>query len=736
MDYRVGMSFTPLLVIFSLLLITITFVAAEADEVNDTKEYKVLGKKLNLDYRIANKLDTVDWTENTKIWRILFPIKIGEYWNGFYGYLDIEVKKDGLHGPININGKRESPFSAEDFCVAMKKAEDKSLILVIDLDSYYRDGESRKLFNMAVNGSDGGGENEDIGMITKGILHKFEGKYATIIPSKTRAGWEGGIFTIEVTLEGDIPVKPKDEFKLYDSFVLIGSKDMKFELTKENAKAIAEAESELEKAIDYLESIEADKAFEASSAIMELAIDSVSNAKENLNNAYESAAIISDLEFDDMTKPIKYSIDKSKFKREEFKGLIESEINDREMITCLKIAPGDPIYAPGYIVSYTTLFEGNIASVVNTEFSATIYFDTNLTDEYLERILSDGDEPTVKIIKGEENYEDKNDESKDKDNVSVAGRGLVKDEKREAQAFVVIDRQLREGDKIKIILHDEEEKEKIDMPIINDTVKEVKGTPFKDERIFSAQIMTENSEGMTNARAKIDYKNYRSFRTGRFVGGRIRWHAAADISNGDTSSEDYLKGRCELQFIRFLSRTSEGLAYKLYVGAAGSGSYFPEGDANFHEYGGTVAGEFGLSRGNLEEPKNVLRLRISPTFAFGFTRQKGPQGDTYNTDKFFRGSFPGDFSYNFNGFGFKGEAILSIIRSGERTELGLPTSWPFYFGFTVTFDPKIVEGFPFGLDAQSPVALNFTFEEGRKPPKFEEIDSRLSFGFEYAPVIK
>jgi hypothetical protein len=779
-----------ILVVVAFSHVTVTLVGADdnnakGDEEKGEKEYVILGRKLVLNDEPLEDLPTVTWGVKTELRRILFPLKTDELWNGFYGYIDcveeevVVKKEDGelksriLKGPIKIEIEDtkevyDAPFSAEVFENAIGEAKDEPLVIVLDLGKFYLGREfEEKPISKAVD--------EGIDAVSFTAVYEAEGEYAALVPVQTKAGWKsdgeksGEELEIEFTIESDISEMPEEvEYVIFGSFISVdgsyyslldpefndairdarekrddalsvyreAEKDAKekFEAAKSEYMSTAEPidetldkpevkESDFDKAVEvYANEIHATK------LIKDKAVEEYNSALDEARKSAKDRGYTlkySLVETEEKTTVFRYTYTGKPKQIDTKKDLSKTEAVGNELTACLKIVPGDPIFAPGYIISRTKLFEGNIASIVNTEFNATVYFDTNLTDGYLKNVLKN--KAIVKIIKGEDDGEDKNDESEDKDGVSVADKGLVKDEKREAQAFVVIDRQLREGDKIKITLREEGK----DIPIITDTVKEVKGTPFKDERIFSAQIMAENSEGITNPRAKIDYKDY--WRP--FSRGRLRWHLAGDISNGDASSEDYLKGRCEF-YGRLTSGTSEGFASELYVGAAGSGSYFPEGETNFHEFGGTAAGELSLRWGNLEEQENVLRLRASPAFAFGLTRQKTPQGDRYNNDRFFRGSFPGDISYNFSGFGFKGEAILSIIRSDERTELGLPIKWPFYFGFTVTLDPKIVEGLPFGLDAQSPVALNLTFEEGRKPPKFEEIDSRLSVGFEYSPVIK
>ena len=241
------------------------------------RNYNVMGRDVVLgreeivvgaDGTVSVNKEVID---DIKVWRVLFPIRTGKGFNGFYGYADflLTTDKDGKEfftGPITINEKTktdeadevksydgpfsaedftldlkyekskeggkddfesiggpsstegfeldikykknkadaadkvesfEGPFSAKDFETAMEIAEDKSLLILVDLNQFYKKNDKelngKELLKEIRKGAEGSAATlPDIkDTVEKCMLKRVESKYATLIPEKTYAGWKG-----------------------------------------------------------------------------------------------------------------------------------------------------------------------------------------------------------------------------------------------------------------------------------------------------------------------------------------------------------------------------------------------------------------------------------------------------------------------------------------------------------------------------------------------------------------
>ncbi|MEE9457332.1 MAG: hypothetical protein V3W11_09320 [bacterium] len=432
----------------------------------------VLGRKLNFVAPKQIQRPPKEQEDHYILWRILFPIKAEGRWDGFFGYVDFtnyptkennEIKGGAddrdIWGPVFLKDDCVSPFSKADFIAALKKMENEAPIIVLDrlkwkgkvseatsengknddgTEGGDRDQAPNDLNGKNDDGEEGGdrpGPRSDLDPVTLAVVNKFEGKYAALFPDDLRAGWvwrgASERFEIELAVAADVPVKP-EAVNRPDSVVLIGKEYYALEELQLRAWRVLEAMPEGQGGSVFL----AEEGFYAAPPFNYYYVltpfgadadDSAETAADGTASSWPGAG-----------------------------GFFKEDVVGKELILCLKVAPEDPIYAPGYVVARAKLFEGEVVSALNSDFDSRIYFKTNLTDEYLGRIFKyeRRDGPVkIKLIEGQDDDDPDRaeDDPKDKE-VRVETYGLTGGEEKTAQAFATLRRQIKKDERIKLSL--------------------------------------------------------------------------------------------------------------------------------------------------------------------------------------------------------------------------------------------------------------------------------------------
>jgi len=674
---------------------------AKAPAGGQEEPYNIMGNRLILQ---TGEPQTIEWSAAEDFyWRLLFPLKTDGRSSGFFGYLDCYNPKkiggkpeDFVSGPVNIKNKQESPFSADDFREAVKKVDERSLFIVIDLNQYYTE-EERGGFNAEREP----GVEKMATPIAVGTLRRFDGKYAAILPVKTAAGWDEEGFLVRIDSAGDLPVPPLP-FDEGSSFVIVG--DKYYRLEKGSAKT-------------------------ADGKIIEKDGDGTTPPGKPAK------------------PPFRYEYRVRPFERKEagtkggtFHGdtpvtrgfsLSEGDVPGKELTVCLKIPGGDRYYAPAYVVASTKLYEGHFVSAVNTEYGSRLYFNTNIIDEYLKSPLSP-ESVEVTLIRGEDDAVNTGKDAKG-GTVNVPDARFVPAKSEEgaaAQAFVTLDRQLKEGDRVKL----EIKKGELTILTINEELKEVKGSTFKDERNLAVQALFENEFDAKNVRIKVDYSDFQPISV-----GRGRWFIHGDMLNSEANREEYVKGDGSL-FI--LGVGGSRFPVRFNFGPSLNGSYFPNDPAEFRHVGFSAVAEIAYYAGDIAKQKDLWRLSCAPEGNYSLDWEllrplsaAAPSGERVRRAAW-KGYFPFAAAYSFDGVRFEAKAAPSYLGKEAREAFGLRNAIPLYVAVTASLDPKFVKGLPRELDSQSAVAVNFTYELGRDPLRYERLGNKFSLGFEYAPVKK
>lgn len=671
--------------------------------------YNIMGNELKLQ---TGDPETIKWPDAEDVyWRVLFPLKTDGRSSGFFGYLDCIKKENGvsgayLYGPVNIEDKQVSPFSAEDFRVAVKNVDERSLFFVVDLNQYYTKEEERENFNPKTTP----GIMEMTTPITVGTIRRFEGKYASLMAVKTAAGWDDEGLLVRIDLAGDLPVPPLF-FDESSSFVIVG--DEYYDLERRNAKAADGTAIGRRGGGTTAVRKRAEPPFRYEYVVFPFQGVGRKKPEVSLLSTERGSALIP-------TKLVTRGL-----------SLSEDKIPGKELTVCFKIPADDRYYAPAYVVANTKLYEGRFVSAVNTECGSSLYFDTNMIDEYINNFLKKGTVDVI-IIHGKDDVIYKENDAKG-EKPKVLDKGCVtakSGDELKAQAFVTLDRQLKEGDRVKL------EIKRGDLPIltIDEKVKEVKGSAFKDERYLSVQTLFEHEFDINNVRVKVDYSDFQPVPT-----GRCRWFFHGDMVNSEATEEEYVKGDGSL-FI--LGAGGSRFPVRFSLGPSVNGSYFPNDPAEFRHVGFGAVSEFVYYAGNKAEQKYLWRVSFAPEGNWNWDWEREPPvtagapfGERIRKG-LGKGYFPLTASYNFDGVRFEGKAAPSYLSKAAREAFDVKYAVPLYVAFTASLDPKFVHGLPRGLDSQSAVAVNFTYELGRDPLRFERLEDKFSLGFEYAPVKK
>jgi hypothetical protein len=216
-----------------------------------------------------------------------------------------------------------------------------------------------------------------------------------------------------------------------------------------------------------------------------------------------------------------------------------------------------------------------------------------------------------------------------------------------------------------------------------------------------------------------------------------------DAVNSEAVQEEYIKGGGRV--LRFLWMTKDARRpCRLGFGGTFDGSYFPNALDEFRDAGLGMAAEVDYYAGDIAEQKDLWRLSWAPKGEYRWDWERepplsagGPFGERLKTGSW-RGYFPFTASYSFDGVRFEGKAAPSYLSTEARENFDVKYAVPLYVAFTASLDPKFVKGLPLpgGVDSQSAVAVNFTYELGRDPLRFERLGNKFSLGFEYAPAKK
>lgn len=736
-----------------------------------------------------------------KLIRVLFPIKTTGPGCGFYGYMDFLEEGDKLKGPVKRFGLTPS-YSATDFEGAVKEFEDDSLLLVFDITEMEEFGVS---FRKSVPQKSYQKGEISWGPISFGSVHTFEGGYPVVLTEKAFAGFQKDdnlIINTYMELTGKVPSICLSKDSITDgSFVYINSHFLIYE----NCGGLSGTTNDVTGVSDDGTAFAISPCFKDKDFAC---FPGETNHQEEGEGAGFGTTVLKERG----NKAERMITGKRTSKS---LAVLRSNLSPNELVTCLKFEPNDNIYREGYIVNRMTLFEGAISSAVNTDLDSTVYFDTNLTSDYLRKFSNkgfagktgnkNGEKPgnkgeaekdnenniietTIKSTNGGNAnpelgnltrlvvayvYTEKDAKEYDKGNQNKTGNNKDKykvpiinfqvlDTEEKGRFAVTLDRQLKKGDVVTIEfkntgidlkdLTDKTGNNKILDPFdISGTVAEATGAAFKDERSLSAKIMSESAGGVSNARLVAEWKDYR-IPWGMFNHkSRIRWKLFADVSNGDASPTDELKGTGEFMLKAVTTRNKgASFAFDTLAGFSGGVNYYPEADDDLLTLSGAANADIAFYWGDLEAQDNLLRIKTEPKLGYSYYKGKlsisseTAEAITKNravkfrpgANKWLHFICPAEIGYKYGGFGVYAGVSVSILSSKEMKVLDLKKNYPLFYTFSASFDPKIIPLSGSGFDNQSWTSIMIIYETGRKAPAYVQTDNRISFAFEIAPILE